>query len=680
MANADTTVLVDIQGNAQGINKAASQAKSSVRSVGEEADRTKSRGSSIGEGFRAGGAIVAAGVAVGAKALYNFGRSSVQTFNGVQSNITKFQQVAQNAGWSDSLQRQSVHAFGVIGIGASRTAATTAAAMGLTADSFNRLQGPMGDLAVKIGGVTGASDAMGTVSMQVSKAIATGSTSRLARYGVVLDENTQKTFKNADQQQRAQILADALNRSVGGLNQRLSQTPSGQMQQLSNSILAVKSNFGGLLEGSVTPDAFIKSVTTMVDQGVRLFTTMAPRLAEGVGAMATAVAQAAPQMITGLIQGLMPALPTLISAIATAIPQVVQAIASAIPQIIQAIMTALPQIIQGMIALVLALVQALPQIIQALITAIPTIIQDLIAAFLNNLPQIIQGGIQLVLALVAALPQIISALIQAVPEIISALVQAVIVGGPQLIAGFGQIFTQAADQIKVIFGPIGQWFGQVWQVIMNWFSGAGSWFGGVFTAARNGVMNAFGPIGGWFGQVWASITRVFGGAGGWFAGVGRAIWGGITGALSGLGGWFAGLWQGIANGVWGAVSGIVGTFRSLGSQIWAAIRGGLRSVLGSVPVVGGAIISALHLAKGGIVTGIGSTTADNQLAALSPGEYVVNASAARSIGYDAMDTINRTGRIPTISNDDHRATINVQTNGTDPLAIAQQLGRLISIA
>lgn len=636
MANADTTVLVDIQGDASGVQKAASQAKSSVRGVGEEADRTKGRGSRIGEGFRAGGAIVAAGVAVGAKALYNFGKSSVDTFNGVQSNITKFQQVAQNAGWSDSLQKQSVHAFGVIGIGASRTAATTAAAMGLTGESFNRLQGPMGDLAVKIGGVTGASDAMGAVSQQVSKAISTGSTSRLARYGVVLDEATQKTFKNADQQKRAQILADALNKSVGGLNEKLSQTPSGQMQQLSNSVSAVKSNFGGLLEGSVTPDAFIKSVTTMVDQGVRLFTTMAPRLAQGVGAMATAVAQAAPQMITGLIQGLMPALPTLISAIATAIPQVVQAIASAIPQIIQAIMTALPQIIQGMIALVLALVQALPQIIQALI--------------------------------------------QAVPQIISALVQAVIVGGPQLIAGFGQVFSQAADQIKTIFGPVGQWFGQVWQAIMNWFSGAGSWFGGVFTAAKNGVMNAFGSIGGWFGQVWASITRVFSGAGSWFAGVGRAIWNGITGALNGLGSWFSGLWRGIGNGVWDAISSIIGSFRNLGSQIWGAIRGGLRGVLGSVPVVGGAIISALHLAKGGIVTGIGSTTADNQLAALSPGEYVVNASAARSIGYDAMDTINRTGRIPTVNNDDHRATINVQTNGTDPLAIAQQLGRLISIA
>lgn len=640
MASADTTVLVDINGNASGVQKAASQARSSVRGVGEEADKTKSRGSGIGQGFRLGGAAIVAGVAVGAKALYSFGKSSLDTFNGVQSNITKFQQVAQNAGWSDSLQKQSVHAFGVIGIGASRTAATTAAAMGLTGESFNRLQGPMGDLAAKIGGVTGASNAMGTVSMQVSKAIATGSTSRLARYGVVLDDATQKTFKNANQQQRAQILADALNKSVGGLNEKLAQTPSGQMQQLSNSVLAVKSNFGGLLEGSVSPDAFIKSVTTMVNQGVRLFTTLAPRIAEGVGAMATAVAQAAPQVVTGLIQGLMPALPALINAIAGAIPQVVQAIAGAIPQVIQAIMGALPQIIQGGITLVLAIVQALPQIIQALIGAIPIIIQDLITAFITNLPQIIQGGIQLVLALVAALPRIIAALVQAVPQIIAALVQAVAIAGPQLIAGFGQLFAQAGNQVRATFGPIV----------------------------------------GWFGGIWGNITNVFAGAGGWFAGVGRSIWGGITGALSGLGGWFAGLWSGIGNGVWNAVSGIVDSFWNLGSEIWGAIRGGLRNVLGSVPVVGGAIINALHLARGGIVTGIGSTTSDNQLAALSPGEYVVNASAARSIGYDAMDTINRTGHMPVVQSDDHRATINVRTDGTDPLAIAQQLGRLISIA
>lgn len=679
MASVAQEILVRINGDSAGIHNASTKAKNDVKSVGDEADKSNNKGKSIGSGFKVGAAAIAAGAAIGVRSLINFTKSSVEAFNGVQANITKFQTVAQNAGWSQALQDQSTKAFGVISIGAARTAATTAASMGLSGEAFNSLKGPMGDLAVKMGGVSGANEKMGDVSQQVSKAIATGSASRLARYGVVLDETTQKQFKNGNQQQRAQILADALNRSVGGLNDRLAATPAGQMQQLSNSIAAVKTNFGGLMEGSVSPEAFLTSVTTMVDQGIRLFTTMAPRLAEGVGTMATAVAQAAPKLVTGLIQGITPALPKLISSIASAIPQVVQAIASAIPQVIQAIASALPQIIQGFVQLVLAIVSALPQIIQALIAAIPQVIQLFIQAILANLTQIIQGLIQLTIALVAAIPQIIMAFVQAVPQIIAAIVQAVVTQGPQLVQGFTQIFGAAVAGIETVFGVIGAWFSSIWQSITNIFSQAGGWFSGRFSEARSGIISAFGAIGAWFGGIWGQITGVFGQAGGWFSGIGRAIWNGITAAVGGLGGWFGSLWAGIGNGVWNAVSGIVNSFWGLGQRIWEAIRGGLRSALGSVPVVGSAIVSALHLAKGGIVTGIGSDTSDNQLAALSPGEFVVNARSARTIGYDNMDILNRTGRLPVMQSDDHRATINVQANGTDPLALAQQLGHMLNV-
>lgn len=679
MASVAQEILVRINGDSSGISNASIKAKNAVKSVGDETDRSNSKGRGLGSGFKVGAAAVAAGAAVGVRALVNFTKSSIDAFNGVQANITKFQTVAQNAGWSQALQDESTKAFGVISGGAARTAATTAASMGVSGEAFNTLKGPMGDLAVKMGGVTGANEKLGDVSQQVSKAIATGSASRLARYGVVLDENTQKQFQNADQQQRAQILADALNHSVGGLNDKLAATPAGQMQQLSNSVAAVKTNFGGLLEGSVSPEKFLDSVNKMVDQGIKLFTTMAPKLAEGVGTMATAVAEAAPKLVTGIIQGLMPALPKLISAIATAIPQVVQAIANAIPQVIQAILTALPQIIQGFIMLVMAIVTALPQIIQALVAAIPQIIQLLLQAILGNLSQIIAGLIQLTIALVAAIPQIIMAFIQAIPQIIMAIVQAVITQGPQLIQGFAQIFGAAVDAIKSIFGAIGAWFSSIWQSIVNVFAGVGAWFGGKFNDAKNGIVNAFGAIGGWFSGIWNRITGVFGQAGAWFGNIGHSIWNGITGAVGGLANWFGGIWSGIGNGVWNAISGIIDSFRNFGQRIWDAIKGGLRSVLGSVPVVGSAIINALHLAKGGIVTGIGSDTSDNQLAALSPGEYVVNARSARAIGYDNMNILNRTGRLPIAQSDDHRATINVQTNGTDPLALAQQLRHMLNV-
>lgn len=48
-------------------------------------------------------------------------------------------------------------------------------------------------------------------------------------------------------------------------------------------------------------------------------------------------------------------------------------------------------------------------------------------------------------------------------------------------------------------------------------------------------------------------------------------------------------------------------------------------------------------ADGGIVRGIGTDTSDSNLYALSKGEYVIRAAAAREIGYQNLDRMNQTG-------------------------------------
>lgn len=50
-------------------------------------------------------------------------------------------------------------------------------------------------------------------------------------------------------------------------------------------------------------------------------------------------------------------------------------------------------------------------------------------------------------------------------------------------------------------------------------------------------------------------------------------------------------------------------------------------------------------ATGGLVNGIGTETSDSNLYALSKGEYVIRAAAARQIGYDNLDAMNETGTI-----------------------------------
>ena len=59
-------------------------------------------------------------------------------------------------------------------------------------------------------------------------------------------------------------------------------------------------------------------------------------------------------------------------------------------------------------------------------------------------------------------------------------------------------------------------------------------------------------------------------------------------------------------------------------------------------------IEGVHLPRlytGGIVRGIGTDTSDSNLYALSKGEYVIRASAAREIGYENLNQMNETGTI-----------------------------------
>lgn len=48
--------------------------------------------------------------------------------------------------------------------------------------------------------------------------------------------------------------------------------------------------------------------------------------------------------------------------------------------------------------------------------------------------------------------------------------------------------------------------------------------------------------------------------------------------------------------------------------------------------------------RGGRITGAGSSTSDNVHALLSPGEYVINARAAQTVGHDTLDAINSMGK------------------------------------
>lgn len=80
-------------------------------------------------------------------------------------------------------------------------------------------------------------------------------------------------------------------------------------------------------------------------------------------------------------------------------------------------------------------------------------------------------------------------------------------------------------------------------------------------------------------------------------------------------------------------------------------------------------------AEGGIVTGIGTDTSDSNLYALSKGEYVIRAAAARQIGYDNLDRMNQEGAGVgnTVTNN-----ITIEGYNRDPQELANYISRKIA--
>lgn len=166
-------------------------------------------------------------------------------------------------------------------------------------------------------------------------------------------------------------------------------------------------------------------------------------------------------------------------------------------------------------------------------------------------------------------------------------------------------------------------------------------------------------------MVFAAISEVVGNFATWIGGVFQGIWDTVTGIFSGIGEFFGNIWRTItqifvnigmtiAQAVTGAFKGAV---NALLSFIENFINTPVNILNGFIGIINDAFgwlgvnlshIEGVHLPRlytGGIVRGVGTDTSDSNLYALSKGEYVIRASAAREIGYENLNQMNETGTI-----------------------------------
>jgi mevalonate kinase len=98
--------------------------------------------------------------------------------------------------------------------------------------------------------------------------------------------------------------------------------------------------------------------------------------------------------------------------------------------------------------------------------------------------------------------------------------------------------------------------------------------------------------------------------------------------------------NGFSNMVGNAKNGINALIRLINDQLIGRINDSKLAKLVNL-----SIPEIPEMAAGGRVVGIGGPTQDNQLRALSAGEYVIKTAAAQRIGYDNLDRANRTGQL-----------------------------------
>lgn len=292
--------------------------------------------------------------------------------------------------------------------------------------------------------------------------------------------------------------------------------------------------------------------------------------------------------------GIATAMTTMSQSISNAIVDIIQEIgAENITGMINGIKDALVGIVK-VIGNVIKFIQDNWETLAPIFTAILAFMSTLIAMFAA---QKIWAGLTAVFSLIMANPII---------TMIGLIVSAIAV----LIIHFDEI----KGVVETVFGAIGEAIGSF-----------AEWVGGIFQGIWDTITGIFSNIGNFFVGVWNTITTIF-------VNIGTFIGEAVSGAF-----------KSVVNGILGFIEGFINTPINIINGFLDIINGAFGWLGVNLSHIEGVRLPRLY--TGGIVQGIGTDTSDSNLYALSKGEYVIRASAAREIGYDNLNRMNETGEI-----------------------------------
>jgi hypothetical protein len=154
-------------------------------------------------------------------------------------------------------------------------------------ESLEQLIPVMNDMIAQQYGMEASGESAAQIATMLGK-VMQGQTAALSRYGYTFTEVQEEILKTGTEAERAAVLMDVIEESVGGVNEALAKTDTGRMKQLENTMGDLKETVGGLVQ----PIA-----------GVVMQLSEVGRAAAGIGQLTTSL-KAVYEQITPLIKSL----------------------------------------------------------------------------------------------------------------------------------------------------------------------------------------------------------------------------------------------------------------------------------------------------------------------------------------------------------------------------------------
>lgn len=268
------------------ITKQANKASKSMQGMSQHVSASTKAMSAAFSGLKS--ILGAVGVAVSLGALISAAKDAKAAFDVQAVAEAKLATVMRNTMGATDAQVQSIKALtaeqqklGVIGDEVQLSAAQQLATYLQYPSSINTLLPALNDMVAQQYGLSATAEQAASTAKLFGKAME-GNVAALKKYGYQITEAQEAILKYGTEEQRAATLANVIEASVGGMNEALAQTPSGQIQQLKNALGDVKESFGQAVTTAL--GAFLPTIWKIVN-ALAALADLANRVAAAIAAV-----------------------------------------------------------------------------------------------------------------------------------------------------------------------------------------------------------------------------------------------------------------------------------------------------------------------------------------------------------------------------------------------------------